>query len=204
MTPDIRDLGSCSMNYGNPSGHASFAACMYPTIFMLIFHDRDYMARIIKGRKSSGDGSIVGSSMVEDYKWFSFVNNKIAYWICLAITVTMAVMIGVSRFMLGAHSIDQVLYGWHYGLWFAFFLFRYARPFIHRHMRLLLETDNTDIAIHDQAAIRGQSLKNIIIALVAWIILIVIAALIYYFTSHDFDYPQIWIEALIRCNGGSE
>ncbi len=31
-----------------------------------------------------------------------------------------------------------------------------------------------------------------------------IAALIYYFTSHDFEYPKLWIEALIRCNGGSE
>ena len=151
MTPDIRDLGSCSMTYGNPSGHASFAACIYPTIFMLIFHDKDYVASSIsiKGRNSSGDGSIVGGSIVQDYKWFSFTNNKIVYWICLCITVTMSVMIGVSRFMLGAHSIDQVIYGWQYGLWFAFFLFRYARPFIHRHIRLLLETDNTDIAIHD-------------------------------------------------------
>jgi hypothetical protein len=66
MTPDIRDLGSCSMTYGNPSGHASFAACIYPTIFMLIFHDRDYVASSIsiKGRNSSGDGSIVGGSTV--------------------------------------------------------------------------------------------------------------------------------------------
>jgi len=139
------------MTYGNPSGHASFAATIYPTIFLLIFHDRDYMAgtRIIKGRKSSEDGSIVGSSMVSDFRWFSFVNNKFVYFTALLLTISIAVMIGVSRFMLGAHSIDQVIYGWQYGLWFTFFLFRYARPFFHRHIRMLLETDNTDIAIHD-------------------------------------------------------
>lgn len=102
------------MTYGNPSGHASFAACMYPTIFMLLFHDRDYMAgtRIIKGRKSSGEGSVVGGSTIQDYQWYSFINNKIVYAVGLLITATMAVMIGVSRFMLGAHSIDQVIYGW--------------------------------------------------------------------------------------------
>ncbi len=31
-----------------------------------------------------------------------------------------------------------------------------------------------------------------------------ISALIYYFTSHNFEYPREWIEALIRCYGGSE
>lgn len=48
--------------------------------------------------------------------------------------------IGISRFMLGAHSFDQVLYGWCYGLWFAFFLFKYVRPPTQRHIRKLLET----------------------------------------------------------------
>lgn len=69
---------------------------------------------------------------------------------------------------------------------------------------MLLEIDNTDIAIHDQAAIRGQSLKNIIIALAAWIILIIVSALIFYFTQHNFAYPEEWILALIRCYHGSE
>lgn len=102
------------MTYGNPSGHASFAACMYPTIFMLLFHEKDFTLadRILQNRKSSVAGSVVGGSTVEDYKWFALTNNKIIYTFGLLVTTFMAVMIGVSRFMLGAHSIDQVIYGW--------------------------------------------------------------------------------------------
>lgn len=141
------------MTYGNPSGHASFAACMYTTIFLLIFHDKDYLMRTKmfdnNRSKSSGIGSIVDGSTIEDLMWFKLRKNKYIYGLGLLVTIFMAIMIGVSRFMLGAHSIDQVIYGWQYGLWFSFFLFRYARPFIHTHIRLLLETDNTDIAIHD-------------------------------------------------------
>jgi len=47
-------------------------------------------------------------------------------------------------------------------------------------------------------------LKNIIFALVVWIGLIVISALIYFFTSHNFDYPVNWIRAIIKCYKGDE
>ncbi|MFM7852114.1 MAG: phosphatase PAP2 family protein [Flammeovirgaceae bacterium] len=58
------------------------------------------------------EGSVVGGSTIQDYAWYSLINNKFVYAVGLLITITMAVMIGVSRFMLGAHSIDQVIYGW--------------------------------------------------------------------------------------------
>jgi hypothetical protein len=48
----------------------------------------------------------VGGSTVDDYKWYSVTRNKYIYGFGLLVTVFMAVMIGVSRFMLGAHSID--------------------------------------------------------------------------------------------------
>jgi hypothetical protein len=38
----MKIFGSCAMTYGNPSGHASFSASIYITLFLLIFHDRDY------------------------------------------------------------------------------------------------------------------------------------------------------------------
>ena len=97
-----------------------------------------------------------------------------------------------------------MIYGWSYGVWFAFFLFKYVRPRVQTHVRKLLETNHQDITIHDQAAVRGQSLKYIFIALVAWIILIVASGLIYFFTSHHFDYPDFWIRAIIACKQGKE
>jgi PAP2 superfamily len=98
---------------------------------------------------------VVSGTTVDDYRWYALTKNKFVYSIGLIFAIFMAVTIGVSRFMLGAHSIDQVIYGWQYGLWFAFFMFRYARPAVQIHIRRLLETNTEDIAIHDQAAIRG-------------------------------------------------
>ena len=74
--------------------------------------------------------------------------NKVLYAFGLLVTAFMVVNIGMSRFMLGAHSFDQVLYGWTYGLWFAFFLFKYARPILQRHIRRLLESNTKEFAIH--------------------------------------------------------
>lgn len=37
-----------------------------------------------------------------------------------------------------------------------------------------------------------------------WILLIVISALIYFFTSHNFDYPENWINAIIKCYKGDQ
>ena len=47
-------------------------------------------------------------------------------------------------------------------------------------------------------------MKYIIVALVAWILLIFISGLIYYLTDKNFDYPDFWIRAIIKCKGGKE
>jgi membrane-associated phospholipid phosphatase len=39
--PEIHAFG-CSKSFGNPSGHSSLSACFYTSIFLLIYHDRDY------------------------------------------------------------------------------------------------------------------------------------------------------------------
>lgn len=43
---DIQGL-SCEKSFGNPSGHATFASCFLSTIFLVIFHDKEYNHRNI-------------------------------------------------------------------------------------------------------------------------------------------------------------
>ena len=55
-------FGSCAMTYGNPSGHASFSASIYITLFLLIFHDRDYRVEervVMRSSINYGTGSVV-------------------------------------------------------------------------------------------------------------------------------------------------
>lgn len=56
----------------------------------------------------------------------------------MVLVITIILAVGFSRVALGVHSFNQVLYGWSYGTWLAFFLFRYARPILQVHIRRLL------------------------------------------------------------------
>jgi membrane-associated phospholipid phosphatase len=33
---------NCSKSFGNPSGHCSLTSCFFLTLFLMIFHDKDY------------------------------------------------------------------------------------------------------------------------------------------------------------------
>lgn len=51
------------MTYGNPSGHASFSAAIYVTLFLLVFFDRDHRVEeriVIRSSINQGaSGSVV-------------------------------------------------------------------------------------------------------------------------------------------------
>ena len=98
------------MTYGNPSGHASFSAAIYITLFLLIFHDRDYRVEdrvVMRSSINQGSGSVViDQKLNTQFKWYQFTKNRWVYWFGVLLTAFMMIGIGISRFMLGAHSID--------------------------------------------------------------------------------------------------
>jgi len=57
------------------------------------------------------------------------------------------ISIDISRVALGAHSINQVLYGTLLGSWLAFAMFYYLRPFLQVHIRSVLEFDTREFVI---------------------------------------------------------
>lgn len=38
VSPELTAFG-CSKSFGNPSGHSSLSACLYTSIFLIMFHD---------------------------------------------------------------------------------------------------------------------------------------------------------------------
>jgi len=85
---------SCSNQYGNPSGHC-FTCLGIPLAIWL-----DYNAYSIKN---------------PDAKWTAWYWRLLAFAFVLAFPAT----ISYSRMFLGVHSLNQVLYGFSLGLWFA-------------------------------------------------------------------------------------
>ena len=112
----MKIYGSCAMTYGNPSGQAMFSASIYITLFLLIFHDRDYRIEervVMRLSINQGSGSVViDQKSKNQFRLFQLTKNPWVYALGVLFTAFMMFGIGISRFMLGAHSIDQVIYGW--------------------------------------------------------------------------------------------
>ena len=102
-------IGSCAMTYGNPSGHASFSAAFYVTLFLITFHDRDYRSEdrpVMRSSINQRSASVVKDRAQMSNSWQRFTKSRITYVVFLILTLFMMFGIGSSRFMLGAHSID--------------------------------------------------------------------------------------------------
>ena len=80
--------------FSNPSGHA--ITCIAPSLIMWL----DYNASV--KQSESGFGS------------------HLCRFSLLAVAIVIALPFGYLRVLLGMHSMDQILFGWLLGVWFAF------------------------------------------------------------------------------------
>lgn len=97
---DIEPL-SCSKEYGNPSGHSSAAFATSIVLFLDLFHGESLLTIIGKHDPVK--------SISKYFRSKYLIGGLIAlFWMLI---------IPISRVALGAHSIDQVIYGSLLGLW---------------------------------------------------------------------------------------
>lgn len=82
-----------------------------------------------------GDSPKLTVSAKDSRTWLQWIVYVFALLVVLAIIGT----VGFSRVGLGQHSFNQVVYGWSYGLWLAFFLFRFVWRPLSSHLSLLLD-----------------------------------------------------------------
>jgi hypothetical protein len=123
VSPELTAFG-CSKSFGNPSGHSSLSACLYTSIFLIMFHDHvDHYKQYKKFKRNQSfqlaepllQGSARGSGFngacagydnrEEESKDHGFF-YKLKYLICLMLTVTIIISVGLSRVALGVHSFN--------------------------------------------------------------------------------------------------
>lgn len=102
---------SCSKGLGNPSGHSSASQVFGFVILLDLFHGRS----VPPGEKYSF------------YSWLTYLT-------VLALAILWATLIPYSRFMLGVHSADQIVYGVTLGWWTVFTCHFVARDHLIKHI----------------------------------------------------------------------
>jgi membrane-associated phospholipid phosphatase len=99
LSTDIKLIGACPTSFGNPSGHSITASMFGIVLFLDIFHGKGFEGYTQSTKHSNG-----------------------TYLLGVLILLIWVSVIPVSRFILGAHSLDQIVFGFTLGLWAAFVL----------------------------------------------------------------------------------
>jgi len=109
---------SCSKAFGSPSGHSSAAALVGILVFLDLFHGK--------------------SSPYSRPRYYGYPS----YFLCLFLVLYWAISIPFTRFLLGAHSLDQIIFGSTLGLFEALFLHFVVRDHLINHIEQVLSSHN--------------------------------------------------------------
>jgi len=91
--------------------------------------------------------------------------------------ICLVFLIGFSRAFLGAHSIDQIIYGWSLGLWMSCSLFFIFYPIIAFFIKSKEPMNQENIK--EREARKQKNTISIIVAMSFFIMLIIIAVVAY-------------------------
>ena len=61
----------------------------------------------------------------------------------ITLAVVYSIICGFSRLFLGAHSLDQIIFGWMLGVWLALTYFTLIREHVHKHIQDLMTGQTT-------------------------------------------------------------
>eukprot|EP00347_Sterkiella_histriomuscorum_P005707 403355575 len=197
-SPDIQAL-ACSKSFGNPSGHSSLSSCFYTSLFLVVMYDCEWSNVSVRGRQ------IIKRE------------GRLSYWLSLVLLIFLVINVGLSRVALGVHSLNQILYGWSYGLWIALFMFKYVRPGVYKHIRNLEEKPNGQInTLQDSLLQRDDNLNRMSMyaqqhdyfglgmrAIIIYFLIIIFSVVNYHIVRTYFQYPQEWLDVIIqKCGHG--
>lgn len=121
---------TCEKAFGNPSGHSSASQAFGFVLLLDIFHGKSYK----KGRD--------GTHEVYFYSWAQYI-------FMFAFAVLWATFIPYCRWMLGVHSLDQIVFGITLGWWTVFTSHFIVRDHIIYHVSRIRQWHHDIKLMHD-------------------------------------------------------
>jgi len=76
----------------------------------------------------------------------SGLGSQLCRFFLLAVAIAFGFTVGYSRVFLGMHTMDQILFGWLLGVWFAFTFHFCSRTALTQNAQTLLDTTATEFA----------------------------------------------------------
>ena len=144
------------ISLGSPSGTALSSMCVALSIIIeYIYYTEEQNEQNIGRLTLTQDVTLSISRSVSDdppcSRRESLFNSSIdvikyPLWkkVCfILLAVTFAIIMGLTRFILGAHSMDQIIFGWLLGLWLALSYFALVRDHVHHHVTELTTGQTT-------------------------------------------------------------
>lgn len=106
---------TCSKAFGNPSGHSSAASLFAIVCFLDIFHGKP-------------------ADKISDIRYC----NWLVYILAIIVAIFWSSSIPFSRYLMGAHSLDQIIYGTSLGIWAGLTMHFLVRDNFIRHIELII------------------------------------------------------------------
>eukprot|EP00826_Nyctotherus_ovalis_P008811 TRINITY_DN12291_c0_g1_i1.p1 TRINITY_DN12291_c0_g1~~TRINITY_DN12291_c0_g1_i1.p1 ORF type:complete len:421 (+),score=66.65 TRINITY_DN12291_c0_g1_i1:164-1426(+) len=161
---------NCTHGYGNPSGHCMFNTAFFGTIWVLVFVNNTDVKRPFFSKP-----------------W----KRALVMWLTFFLIVCLMVLMFLSRVYLGAHALNQTLYGCTIGLW-AVFTFGFVLPkYIDKHF---------DEFVKKGGVWTGANCG--FITIVAIFVVLQVLGIVLYFClrNHNSFMAESWVERLrVKC-----
>lgn len=129
ISSNIRPF-SCSIGFGNPSGHSSSASLFAVLLYLDLFH-----------------GSPVSNDTQYLKKQMSVTSNWAVYALLTSFFIFWAITIPYTRFLMGVHSLDQIVYGSTLGVWGGLFLHFIVRDNVIRFAEKVIMYQNDQVLL---------------------------------------------------------
>jgi membrane-associated phospholipid phosphatase len=140
--------------FGNPSGHSFTSMLMFLSLYEILvnhncyFKPQGYIDNLFSN-KSNNENQIQNYNENDDentHKNNISKNKNLAKYILLGLTISLILLVGLSRIILAVHSINQVLYGFSLALVSYYLIFKIIFPDLNDYKMFLKMIENVSFA----------------------------------------------------------
>ncbi|KAL4432659.1 hypothetical protein ABPG74_004952 [Tetrahymena malaccensis] len=195
--PDLQGIG-CDPEFGKPSGHALITSVLFYLMFDSFVNKKIFSPVITQqdDKQQYKETRVVDIEMIPqdssnnspqqqgqslNIKEIIYQERFLNSFIYLPIYLALLLLVGFARIILGAHSFNQVLLGWAYGLLYILFYRQKLEKFIENSLLIVIDKKFEN---------DKQKIKYLFIMTAIYIIALALSMIFYYIADNSVTQSQ--------------